>query len=412
MDESFLYYLVNVEDIRFDEDVINLIKAPCGAGKTTLAIEKLIPELSSNKRSLYLIDTIAGRDQLSTNKHCQVYDPKWRFHLSDDNLYWYANDKVNVMTYAMFGELCIHSPNWYYELDLIICDEIDSFIEMIEWEIVSKDKNRGKVLQCAWGNLLNGVTEGNIGALIAMTATPNRFYKFLDAKWDDIEQKYTSPLVYEVPIHGTPKCYKAETTETYHNLKMLCERLPLDQKGIIYIQRIEGMLQHMEILKSRGLNVVGLWSIHNTDHEMSKQQHEVRNYIIEHGAIPDDIDVLFINKSYETSINIKSHVDYMVVHCSDDDVVTQAAGRFRGNLKTLYRHDAMMRDEFTLPEDMLNKRLYKEDLDEYIARNNIRNNYGRLMGHSAFEEYAISCGYKCDKGKVKGGKRYTTFYAA
>ena len=102
----------------------------------------------------------------------------------------------------------------------------------------------------------------------------------------------------------------------------------------------------------------------------------------------------------------------MVVHCADEDVVTQAMGRYRGNLRTLYRYDSTMKDEFVIPDDMLDRPLYKEDIDEYIARYNIRDNYGRLMGHSTFLEYAVSCEYKCEKKKHKGGKRYHILRAA
>jgi len=412
MEGSYLSDLVRIEDIRFDEGIINLIEAPCGAGKTTLAIEKLIPELSSEKRSLYLIDTVAGRDQLAQREDCQVYDPDWRYHMAQNNLYWYCHDKVNIMTYAKFGELCLHCPDWYEGLDVIICDEVHSFIEMIGWELNSKRPNKSKTYQAAWRHLLNGVMEEKISAVIAMTATPDRLYHFVDAVWDSQEQQYFSPLINPVPLHGTPRCYVPEDTESYRNLKMLCERLPMDEKGIVYIQRIEMMLQYMEILKSRGLRTEGIWSLNNTDYPMDKVQKAVREHIIKHQAIPEDIDVLFINKSCETSINIKSRVDYMVVHCSDHDVVTQAMGRYRGNLKTLYRYDSTMKDEFVIPEELLEKPLYKEDLDAYITKNNIRDNHGRIMGHSTFLEYILTCGYEVEKKKHKGGKRYTVLHAA
>ena len=140
---------------------------------------------------------------------------------------------------------------------------------------------------------------------------------------------------------------------------MLCNSLPTDQRGIIYISHITQMETCIEILKKRGINAVGLWSKNNEDVWMSDRQLKVREFLIKNSAIPDDVDVLLINKSYETSINIKTPVDYVVVHSADETVVTQARGRARNNIKTLYRYDPEEEDVFEPPEELLNKNSLK-----------------------------------------------------
>ena len=139
---------------------------------------------------------------------------------------------------------------------------------------------------------------------------------------------------------------------------------------------------------------------------MDKQQQEVRNYVISNEEIPENVDVLLINKSCETSINIKSHIDYMIIHSSQSDVQTQALGRYRNDLDDLYLYELEADDIVIIPPEMLDKPLFKEDINLFIKEQNIRDYYGRLMKQPMFLEYIIYYGYSVKSGKIKGGKRY------
>lgn len=135
-------------------------------------------------------------------------------------------------------------------------------------------------------------------------------------------------------------------------------------------------------------------------------QKEVRQYLIKNAAIPDDVDVLFINKSCETSINIRSHVDYMVIHTTDITTTLQALGRYRDDIDVAYIHWPQEEDEIELPEEMLEIRLFKEDIDKYIKEHNLRSPKGGLMKSPTFLKIIKDRSYEVKEGKIRGGKRY------
>ena len=59
-----------------------------------------------------------------------------------------------------------------------------------------------------------------------------------------------------------------------------------------------------------GIRAIAIWSINNTEHPMNDEQKRVRDYILSHAALPDEYDMVIINASSETSINIFSPIDY------------------------------------------------------------------------------------------------------
>ena len=404
-EESFLSYIINLDSIRNDK--LNLIKAPCGSGKTTLALEKM-PQKNciASGRTIYLIDTLAGMEQLLKRAECRRYDSD----ILDPNNYFFSNwqQKITVITYAKFGALCYHFPGWYDYLDTIICDEIHKLPEMMQWE----KSEEFKYYEAAWNSLLECAEAVTKPTIIAMTATPLRFYKKLNSHLRTNQEsghiEWFSPIINEVVLNGTPKRYRPKKVEHYQNLTILCNRIPLNQKGIIYVQRITMIKQYAELLERRGLRTAAIWSIYNTEHPMSEDQLSIRDYIINNAAIPDDVDVLFINKSCETSINIKSHIDYMVIHTTELDTKFQAMGRYRGDLDLVYIYWPSENERIELPEEMQNVPLFKEDLEVYIYENNIRNAKGELMKTPSFLQLLKDQGYHVTPGKIRRGKRYHT----
>ena len=54
--------------------------------------------------------------------------------------------------------------------------------------------------------------------------------------------------------------------------------------------------------------------MNNKDYPLSEEQLKLRDIIIKEQKFPDGFDVLLINKSMETSINIKTPVENVVVY--------------------------------------------------------------------------------------------------
>ena len=389
---------------------LNLIVAPCGSGKTTLALNHLAPMYGNPARALYLIDTVAGQDQLLQNPRFRCYDKDWREYFSDTPIK--DDGKVVVMTYARFGTLCKYFPNWHIGLDTIICDEIHKLFEMMLWNQAANIPRAENIYAIAWDFIFSAFYLEQVPAVYGLTATPEALYEHFHDKDNFYEEdprffkKKLERYIYMVPLYGTPRHYEQKSTENYNSLTMLCHQLPSDKKGIIYVPRIAQMTKCIEILQKRGIKAIGIWSPNNQDWWMDKQQYAVRQHIIETASIPDDVDILLINKSCETSINIKSHIDYMVVHSSQADVQTQAIGRYRNDLALVYLYDPDIWDDIILPEEMLNTPLYKENIDEYIKEQDIRDEHGHIMKQPHFLKHITMWGYEVQSKKKKGGKRY------
>ena len=409
MDGDFLSNIINFDELS-KIGYLNLIVAPCGSGKTTLALNHLAPMYGNPARALYLIDTVAGQDQLLQNPKFRCYDKDWREDFADTLIK--DDGKVVVMTYARFGTLCRYFPNWYIGLDTIICDEIHKLIEMMIWSSAAKIPDEENIYAIAWGTIFRAFHMEEVPAVFGLTATPEGLYNDFHDKndfWDDDPVRFQEKLdnfIYVVPLHGTPRHYEQKVTENYNNLTMLCQNLPADKKGIIYAPRIAQMIKCANILTKRGIRAVAIWSPHNQEWCMDKQQHAVRDHIIEHAAIPDDVDILLINKSCETSINIESHIDYVVVHSSQEDVQRQAIGRYRNDLDLVYLFDPEIRDDIFIPDEMMNIPLYKEDIDAYIKELDIRDEHGHIMKQPTFLKHITAWGYEVTAKKIKGGKRY------
>ena len=77
MKGDFLSDIIDFDDLG-KCGYLNLIVAPCGSGKTTLALNHLAPMYGNPARALYLIDTVAGQDQLLQNPKFRCYDKDWR----------------------------------------------------------------------------------------------------------------------------------------------------------------------------------------------------------------------------------------------------------------------------------------------------------------------------------------------
>lgn len=402
-EESFLSDIIDLDTIQ--KKKINLIHAPCGSGKTTFALEKLPQQHCIPGRTLYLIDTVTGVEKLLQHEACQPYNSDF---LDPNSYFEQPRRKITVMTYAKFGTLCLYSPYWYTYLHTIICDEIHKLPEMMQWET----NDEIKAYEAAWDAIVGCIETDHSPTIIAMSATPRRFYNrigaYLRLNKEKGKMEFYSPKVNQVVVNGRPKKYSPKQVEHYQNLTMLCDKLPLDKKGVMYIPRIEMAQRYAAILEKRGLRTSIIWSIHNATHPMSQEQLAVRDYIIREESIPPEIDVLIINKSCETCINIRSHVDYMVTHTSDNDTIRQATNRYRGNLDLIYIFRPTDKVEIDLPETMLNTPLYKEDVNAFVKKNNIRSKKGELIKSPTFFKIIASRGYIVTQGKISGGSRYHT----
>lgn len=393
---------------------VNLIEAQCCAGKTTLAVEKIAEHYGRGK-TLYLIDTVNGKNQLIKRNECGD-----KYKIDDTYMYYpirylqsyneSVEDSILVMTYAEFGSTCRNDMGFAKYYKCIICDEIHNLANFINWEkadkrIAAKDRN----LRLVFDVIMNRVYSGET-LVLAMTATPKKFlrmfrFKNKDGKWND--EYFPSVVKIIEPKVESQHC-ETSIIKRYSNIYQLLNRLPKDQRGLIYTSRITEMIKYIDILKQRGINAEGIWSKNNSDHPMNQKQYDIIDYIVKQEIIPDEIQVLFINKSSETSINIKSHLDYIVVHSEEEDVQIQARGRFRGDLEILYLYDANAETEIVLDDKWINRSLNKEDKNELCKELGFRKN-GKLLKWTSIKSLLSCIGHDIEE-KKSNSKRYTIIH--
>lgn len=161
------------------------------------------------------------------------------------------------------------------------------------------------------------------------------------------------------------------------------------EKYLIYTDKINSIKTIKEMVESieikfnnrtvRNLKAVGLWST-NSDKEMDIEQLETRKSILETGLTTEGIDVLIINSSYETRINIKNEaIELVVVNSTNLDTKIQARGRVRKNIKAFYVRSLLEKTEvkITLADKQLDKPLTTKDKNELCKELNLVNQNGR-----------------------------------
>lgn len=374
--------LIHTEDLH--KCCLNLIKAPCGSGKTYFA--KSLKRLAVFDKMLYLIDTKTGKDQL-----LEGAEKEW-INVNGTSLK--VVDGITFMTYAGFAKYCDNSyvgrQRWTEDA-VIICDEFHNAIKWSKW---ANDNNlHRRALDLLRERIMH---ESNL--VIAISATPNRI------------RKEFSAVLHDVPVHGEPLHYENGTVESYTNLEALLQTVPQGQRGIVYIQRITHIENCMKVMSARGFRTAAVWSTSNKEHPLSKEQMEVRDYIIKNAEIPPNIDILFLNASGETSINIgnkektKYPIDFMIVHNTQSDVQEQVRGRYRNDLDRLYLYKPLRADDMekalVIPERYLNEKLTRKDIIKLIWLLGIRDDKGVLVKPPKFKELLIDTGYQVQDGRT------------
>ena len=386
MEESFLSKegIIDLDEIQHGK--MNIIEAPCGSGKTTFVEDKLWTEAFWGDL-LYLIDTRNGLEAFKARGELKEYNGE----------YYFKHKGITAMTYATFAMLTIHKPEewlWDDEDSLIVCDELQS---AIRWSHI-KDNNPVNLHEIAIAQLRKRIAAG--ARVVAITATPITIR-------ETFKHEYVN-----TPIHGKLKQYHVQNKVTFRNLQELVPLLPADKRGVIYTPQIRQFAEIQNSLATRGIASSGFWSTQNPDHPMTPEQLRIRNSVILRGKIPDDIQVLIINAASETSINIKSPVDYVVVNDSNQDTQIQAVGRVRHDLDTIYLRD-LSEETFTyIPHDFinakwLNRPLYADDKVALSRELIITDSRGRRYKWPSIRKTLLYSDFSVTDKRDKDGRRYS-----
>lgn len=376
---KYLSEMVDVGSLK--KDKLNIIKAPTGSGKTFFALTH-IPSLTHDAihNVVYLIDTINGKEQIVSNYNATSEYWGWAKQV-DDKFMWFSDDsRIVVLTYAKFGYLCQQYTDFHANFDYIICDELHS---LFHFQGFSPKPNLHSVALMG----LRSAVNNNRSTVIALSATPSIVKQRLNAPYQEL------PIDQDVLIH-----YDQEQVIPYTNLDYILSSMDTADVGLCYTSHISQMMDIARTAESHGLTPICVWSTANKDHPMTEEQLAVRESVLRDYAIPDRYNLLIINSSSETSLKIKSQVDYVIVNSTNSDTQIQVRGRVNSDLKCLYLlNDGT--EPITLPDEFLGVKLFTADKARLCEFVNLKNPYSRPYKWPTIETLLLDCGYSIEKGR-------------
>lgn len=230
-----------------------------------------------------------------------------------------------------------------------------------------------------------------------MTATPRSVKNKL--------QEMNVP--YEVfDYTGSVRSDKIAKILHYGSFSALIEKL--DRRAIIYTPSIKQIKEFSTLADNGQRRIACLWSMHNAEYPMSQDQQNIRDEILKTEHIPSDIDLLFINAAYETSINTRNE-DFktMIVHTGDKDVHIQARGRLRHDIDTLYLYDSKF-DYIVeyFPNEFYDRPLFSCDTAALAEQMNLRNGKSRMLKWPSIKKLLSKSGIHIQHMKKAGSRCY------
>ena len=375
-------YLSEMVDLRLlRKDRLNMIKAPTGSGKTVFALEH-IPSLTTDAlhNVVFLIDTINGKEQLLRNPKATSEYYGWAREADENGMWFDGDDRVIIMTYAKFGSLSQRFTDFHANFDYIICDELHS---LIKFQNYSPKPNIHSITLM----MLKSAVRNHRTTVIALSATPRKIKEVFSDSY------YELPIDQDNLVH-----YEVEQIVPFSSFEYLLSSVDPADTGVCYTSRIKAMLEIEQSAREKGLRPVSIWSIGNKDYSMSEEQLAARNSILQDYAIPTTYNLLIINSSSETSIKIKSPVDYVIVNSSDEDTQVQVRGRVNSDLKYLYLPSADT-DPIIVPDEFLGVKLFTVEKSTLCSQLNLHNPYGRPYRWSTVKDLLAESGYAISEGR-------------
>ena len=394
---------IDISSIQLNK--VNLITAPTSSGKTYASTHKIAKLLNDEQKMLYLIDTTAGKENIIEsyaaireygNAEIEAYDRAAieKFEKEQDEKAKNIKPFAEIMTYAKFGVLVKFGLIDFSSYGVIICDEMHALIEFRRWErtkakssfpFAEEDLIDDFLSKCSLPYIAyNAICEKAIGY---MPIIESKTIEEKKSQADNVANPYvivmtaTPTLVREsikdfneVHINGKLRILKEKKHKYYTTSAEIPLLLSKTGRTVVYTSQISHMNKLQKEIEKAGKSCVSIWSLNprGKGHKMTEKQMEVRAEILKSGQILKEYDVLIINDAYQTCLNIEPKgvtqtVDTVIVNTSHADTITQARGRVRHDIDTLYILDMNNAEEIIyrdIPEKFLNIALTKKDKDE------------------------------------------------
>lgn len=398
--KMYLSEIVEKESIEFESN--NLILAPVGSGKTTF-IEGLVKKTS--KKSLMLVSNTTLKDSLSPKDESRKIEAKnRRYTTQNKSIHGEGLHETYVMSYAEFGKMVESNDDILNEYSLIICDEIHSLPTYQSY-------NNSVILAHA----IKALFQKREGLQIFyLTATDDNLKK-LQKRQPDLMREVTT---YEFRNRGDIKKYIALTEFKIQNLDQIRPHLEMRQESFEYfgykILAFSRTIEEQKKLESLAIEIgfrpLVLWSVNNTNHNMTDEQIEARNHLINYGQIPHPYNFLIINSSMQEGWNLEDKmVKLAILNTTNRTEQIQALGRARKDIDVLiYRVKSPEKADlvYNLPIEYYETKLTTEMKKELCEKLRLKNNRGELMKWTSLKKQLIADGYEVgDDHELIDGKQ-------
>jgi len=348
--EIYLSNIITDDDIdRIQPGSFNIIKAPCGMGKTTFMFdERILKFARARKHVLYLIHNKATRDFIALHHQDKA-------RVFSDNNYngWFDKrrkgvwtseedeDFVHVMCYQTFAALLRNEgTQWLDDIDLIVWDEFDDIKGYYEKEV----KDIQKVLpEFSREKLIALIQEGRPTSvinfvyqiktlildpkqirLLAVTATPefaaNYFRDYVNyVLTGRIENKYDALEV--IFIDDVVNALKSGQLKPESGRRYWC-----------YTKYVTNALRIEVNAKIAAFHTLTLWSSENKYHKdkYTEEKRQVTEYIKSQNAVPQPYDFIITTGVLGRGVDIYDTTiqDWICDSDEYEDVVQSMRARF------------------------------------------------------------------------------------
>ncbi|WP_289129466.1 DEAD/DEAH box helicase family protein [uncultured Clostridium sp.] len=386
---------------------ISLIVAPCGSGKTYFTFNTLI-QGEKLENIVYLCDTSNLKRAVRLDKDyshlCRFYSKNDDNNVVNNSIEFgegFGENKITVMTYAQFGYYAKRNLDSFKKIKLIVMDEAHQIVDYR----MKFDNEDSDMYEVAIEKIKSLSRQAKV---VMLSATPelityNKGFK-VPTTYDFSNEPEIKRLRENIVI---PYRTNREIKKVIKDFKKVTTRTGV--KMLVYTDRIATVNDIVKTCFNEGVRAVGLWSLNNKENVMSTHQLEVLESVVKDGMIPDNIDILIINASLQTGINIKNNdIDWVLVNSTNKTTQIQARSRVRKDIDRLYlkSEDSEISNDIELDEKWLNRPLTSNDKKELSNEIQLYDERGRLIKWKGLSLRLIEQGYKIeDLTKVIEGKR-------
>lgn len=413
------------------ENGVNIIYAPTGSGKTHFIFNNLFNETNkfiddksigllrfNPNKILYVAPTTMLNDEVLTDISYTTLFGKGSINNTKginnfEDMLKENNGNIKVITYAKLGFLL--GQDGFLKA---ITDNF-SLIIFDEFHDLYRYSNRYDNDDSEYGyfSILDNLDEITSKVLtIGLTATPHAIRQYIKDK-GTVKHK-TTFIITESEQSELMSLKEKEIIECRkidHILRLMIDKRKLKHnKMLIYTQKVETEKEYAKILNDKGIKTRILFSPNNKKDTFTTDDKELREYILKEKRLPQDLQCLIINASYECGWNLKDeNINIVLVDSTDETTQKQARSRVRHDIKTLYiksNNCNFLIDDYNIKFSVLTKYLnkdltkgLKEELMNVYGRKIIRSTENRIyfdLSWTQFIEQLEFSGYEVINNKV------------